>query len=225
MTKYDFEFNDNKFALRLFMICLITFIALLFITLQLNLNFLILITISLGIPILIFWLNRKKNPKIGFAIIGDSEIELNLNGTEEKFNLNEIENYQIHIYNGITLNIKLKSGKKIGIVSNSNFCNPMKFDTFCQELENKIEKYKAENNVELIRKKSFFEQAWLFPFLVILTSIAVILVLIALFKGIELKASIFMSMAPLLTLWGGYLSTKNRAKNKNLNINIYSTFC
>ncbi|SFA89810.1 hypothetical protein SAMN05660845_0864 [Flavobacterium swingsii] len=214
MTKYDFEFNDTKFAFRLFMICLITFIALLFITLQLNLNFLILITISLGIPILIFWLNRKKIPKKGFATISDCEIEFNLNGAEEKINLNEIKNYQIHIYNGTTLNIKLKSGKKIGIVSNSNFCNPMKFDVFCQELENKIEKYKTENNIELIRKKSFFEQVWLFPFLVIITSILIISVLIAVFKGMELKPSIFISLAPLSTLWGGYLSTKNRMKNK-----------
>jgi hypothetical protein len=115
-------------------------ITLLFITLLLNLGLLIFISISLGIPVLIFWLNRKKIRKNGFATINNNEVEFNLNGIKEKINLNEIENYQIQIYNGTTLNIKLKSGKNIGIVSNSFFCNPIKFNIFCQELENTIVK-------------------------------------------------------------------------------------
>jgi len=214
MKKYDFEFNDNKFAMRLFVICLVLFLVFLFIAVWLKFNFLISIAISLGIPILIFWLNRKKIPKRGFATMDNGKVEFNLNGIETKVNFNEIKNYQIQIYNGTVLNVKLKSGKRIGIVSNSNFCNPMKFDIFCQEFEKNIEKYKTENNIELTRKKSFFEQVWIFPFLVIITSILIISVLIAIFKGMELRASIFISLAPLMTLWGGYYSAKNRVKVK-----------
>jgi uncharacterized RDD family membrane protein YckC len=215
MKKYNFEFNDNKFAIRLFAFCLILFLTILFVvTITLKFNFIITISISLGIPILIFWLNRKRIPKNGFATMNDSEVVFNLNGIETKINFDEIKNYQIQIYNGTVLNVKLKSGKRIGIVSNSNFCNPMKFDIFCKEFEKNIEKYKTENNIELIRKKSFFEQVWIFPFLVIITSILIILVLIAIFKGVELKPSIFISLGPLMTLWGGYYSAKTRMKKK-----------
>ena len=215
MKKYDFEFNDNKFAIRLFLLCLILFLTILFVvTITLKFNFIITISISLGIPILIFWLNQKRIPKKGFATMNDSKVVFNLNGIETKINFNEIKNYQIQIYNGTILNVNLKSGKRIGIVSNSNFCNPKKFDIFCQEFENNIEKYKTENNIELTRKKSFFEQVWIFPFLVIITSILIISVLIAIFKGIELKSSIFICLGPLMTLWGGYYSVRNRIKKK-----------
>ena len=73
--------------------------------------------------------------------------------------------------------------KKMNLTSSSNFCKTENFNTYCQELEINIEKYISQHKLEMIRKKSFFEKTWFYPFLLILTGIIIVFIIILINKG------------------------------------------
>lgn len=215
MTKYEFEYVNQKYSLALFLISFATFFALLFTLVEFKkfFNIYLTMTLSFGIPILIFWLNKHKIKKNGFAILEDNYTEITKLDKLERINFDEIKNYQVQDYNGnISLFINLKNGKKINLSSNSTFCNTEYFDNYCQELESKIEKYLSLHQLKTIRKKTFFEKTWFYPFLLIITTIVIIFVIILISKGSGFPTSLIGAIAPLLTLWGGYFSAKNKAK-------------
>lgn len=222
MRNYNFEYNNQKYATKLggllFLLFFVLVFTLIFITrtlsIEKNLSFVLTIIIAGGIPIFLFKNNRKKIKKEGIAIIDNTSITFKLHDVEEKINFEDINSYLIQIYNGTLLNIKFKNGKTFKLFASPNFCDVSLLDAFCQDLETIIEEYKTINNLKLEKKKSFFENAWLFPFLVIITSLFVFFIIYALWKGRSFPVSSFlMSLGPLITLWVGYLTTRK----KNLN--------
>jgi ABC-type multidrug transport system fused ATPase/permease subunit len=216
MKNYTFEYDDDKLKLKLFLISLFLFFALLIGMLTSNIfNFFFLILISLGIPYFIFWFNMKKIKKNGSSEIENEKVKFSLNGLEKEIYFSEINYYFINSHNGSSLFIKLKNGKNFGVISNTYFSNPIKFTQFCHDFETEIENYKRENNIELIRKKSFFEQAWIYPFLIILTIIILALVAIVIYNGRNFTAPFFGAIGSLMTLWSGYFSGKRKARERN----------
>jgi hypothetical protein len=217
MAKYEFEYVNQKYSLALFFISFATFFALIFTLVEFKKFFNIYATmiLSFGIPILIFWLNKHKIKKSGFAVLEDNYTEISKLDKVERINFDEIKNYQVQDYNGnISLLINLKDGKKMNLSSSSTFCNAEYFGNYCQELEHKIEKYRSLHQLETIRKKTFFEKPWIYPFLLIITGIVIVFVIILISKGGKFPTSLIGAVAPLLTLWGGYFSAKNKAKKQ-----------
>lgn len=221
MAKYEFEYVNQKYSLTLFLISFATFFALFFTMLEFKKFFNVYFTliISFGIPILFFWLNKHKIKKDGFAILEENYTEISKSDKLERINFDDIKNYQVQDYNGnISLLINLKSGKKMNLTSSSNFCKTEYFDNYCQELEVKIEKYLSLHQLETIRKKTFFEKAWIYPFLLIITGIVIVFIIILISKGGGFPISLIGAVAPLLTLWGGYFSAKNKTKKQQSEI-------
>lgn len=217
MAKYEFEYVNQKYSLTLFLISFATFFALIFTLVEFKKYFNIYFTmiLSFGIPILIFWLNKHKMKKVGFAILEENYTEINKNDKLERINFDEIKNYQVQVYNGsISLLINLKSGKRMSLSSSPTFCSTEYFDKYCQELESKIEKYLSLHQLETIRKKTFFEKTWIYPFLIIITGIVLVFIIILINKGNGFPISLIGAVAPLLALWGGYFSAKNKTKNQ-----------
>ena len=148
MKNYEFEYDDDKLKIKIFLISFLLFPILFFGLMFLNIfNFFLLISVSLGIPALIIQLNIKKIKKKGFAEIENEKIVINLNGVEKEIKFKEIDNYFINSYTGSSISLKLKNGKRYGVISNRYFSNPIRFTQVCHIFETEYEKYKKVNNI------------------------------------------------------------------------------
>ena len=173
------------------------------------------IVFCFGIPFLFFFLNRKKIKKLGSAQLENEKVRIELENEITEIEFNQIENYLVQVYNGTLLQIKLLNGKKFKIYSNSNFCNTKQFDEFSSDLEAKIQNFKEINKVNIIRKNTFFERVWIYPFLIIMTISVVIILCYAIYNGKRIPTlKLIAAIAPILSLWAGYYGTKNRNKKE-----------
>jgi peptidoglycan/LPS O-acetylase OafA/YrhL len=220
MKEFEFEYDDNKFKGKLFLICFLLFILLLFGILFLTkLNFIIAMLISMGIPYFTFKFYQKKVMKIGFAKINAEKINFKLGAIEKEIFFNEIQNYSINFQNGTALSFKLNNGKRFGIISNIFFSNTIGFSKFCSHFENEILRFKGQEDIAQIRKKSFFEKPWVYPIMVIFTIIVVILAIIAIYKGVNFNAPFIGAVGSLGSAWSMYFNTK-RNMNENKQVNL-----
>jgi hypothetical protein len=210
MKTISFEYTDTKFTLRLLTLCFLTLLILVITTVNLiGMGGLIL---AFGVPILIFFVNKKKIKKQGIANIFASYSEFTIAAATAKVVYADIRTYQIERYNGIYLKVKFNDGKSFKLQANANFCNPIQFDTCCREFESVIQQYKANNNVQLTRKPSMFEQAWMLPFLVILTMGLAGGVIFAVSNGKSIPPTFYTSAVIVIPLWVGYLSARRKKR-------------
>ena len=212
MRDYNFEYTDTKFTLKLLGLSFLTLVTLL-IAMVVTVDLIGIIgslILAFGVPLLIFFMNKKKIKKQGTANIYDSYSEFKLANSSDKVVYADIKTYQVERYNGTHLKIKFKDGKDFKLQANSNFCNADQFDTFCNEFENSVQQYKTSNNVELTRKKSMFEQAWMLPFLVILTAGLIGGIIFAISQGKSIPPTFYTSAAVVIPLWIGYLNARKR---------------
>lgn len=223
MTQYIFEYSNQKYATKLLIICLclffLSFFGILGIAKIIQFNkivfLLLLLILSFGIPFLFFRLNHKKIKKVGSAELENDSVKFIIENEKKHIEFRKIENYLVQVYNGTLLQIKLLNGEKFKIYSNSNFCNTLEFDNFSVDLETKIQNFKNLSKLNIIRKKTFFERIWIYPFLIIMTILVVIIVIFAIYQGREIPTlKLIATIVPILSLWAGYFGTKNRNKNK-----------
>jgi len=216
MRDFTFEYTDTKFTLKLLGLSFLSFVVLL-IAMVVTVDLIGIIgslILAFGVPLLIFFLNKKKIKKLGTGNILDSYAEFKLADSTQKIEFGQIKTYQVERYNGTALVLKLKDGKDFKLQANTNFCNADQFDTFCQEFEKTIQQFKMTNNVELTRKKSMFEQAWMLPFLIILTVGLVGGIIFAISKGKNIPPTFYTSAAVVIPLWIGYFNARKRKQEQ-----------
>jgi hypothetical protein len=222
MRKYEFEYFNQKYASRLALFLSLSFLLLLFsslfilvlLSIKSQLLFLLMFILSIGIPFSIYLTQKNKIKKYGFALIYDSYLFINLDNSEQKIEYDNIRNFYIQRFDATLLYIVFIDGEKLKLSASSTYCDTVKFDEFCEALENKIEEYNLSNSEVIIRKKSFFEGAWFLPFLLVSTIAIIAMLIFALIKGSNIPLIKFLLViAPLFTLWAGYLSTKKKVKH------------
>ena len=99
MNEYKFEYSDQKFVTKLFIICsgifILSFASMIGISKVINLPSKFFITLFMllcfGIPFTYFWLNRKKIKKIGSAKLNDNNVEIEFENNEKKSILNRLK--------------------------------------------------------------------------------------------------------------------------------------
>lgn len=217
MNKYDFEYFNQKYTSKLILILFLFFFILLFSSIFLSAKYLVksqvifilCLAMSAGFPLMIFRMKRSKIKKNGTAIIFDSYVKFDLDNIEIEIKYNDIKSYLIQNYNGTLINLVLKNGDKFNIATNNTYCETFKFDHFSQDLEVVLKEYIEKNNIEIIRKKPFFEKIWVFPFMIIFTVIIIILILYAIINGKHIPLpKLFLAIGPLLTIWAAYFNGK-----------------
>lgn len=216
MADYNFEYTDTKFTLKLLGISFLTFILLL-IAMIVTIDLIGVIgglILAFGVPLLIFFLNKKKILKQGSAIINDSYSEFKLSDTTNKIVYSDIRTYQVERFNGTHLKIKFKDGSRFKLQANSNFCNSKQFDLCSQEFDDTVQRFKTTNGVELTRKKSIFEQAWMLPLLIILTGGLLGGVLYAIIQGKRIPPTFYTSGAIVIPLWVAFFNARKRKKDQ-----------
>lgn len=220
MKEYNFEYSNQKYATKLFLICFGIGFGLFFgifglskiVKLSGTYFLLVYIMFIIGIPFLIFWRNRKNIKKIGSAKLDENKVQFIYENNIKEIDFSNIQNYLVQTYNGTLLQMKLLNGEKFKMFSNSNYCNTLEFDKFSYDLEIKLENFKKLNNTSIIRKKSFFERVWIYPFLIIMTIFVAIIVFYGFYVGKGFSLKLITVIFPLISLWAGYYSAKNRNK-------------
>lgn len=212
MKEFNFEYTDTKYLMKLFGICWLVFVGMIIIVAQNKESISIIwaIILILSIPFAIYFFNRKKITKLGSAIITDASVTFQLAEVTQTITFEEITTYQVEQFNGTSLKLKLNNGTDFKLLANINFCNADQFDTFCQEFEQTILQFKTTNNAEITRKKTIFEQAWMLPFLVILSVGLVGMSIFALANDKNIPASFFTAAALLIPMWIAYFNAKRK---------------
>lgn len=212
MKDLKFEYTDSKFTLILLGLSLLSFVLLLIVEREVIelLGVIGALILTLGVPLLIFFLNKKKIKKQGTAMIHDSFSVFRLSGSTVQVDYADIKAYQVERYNGTQLKIKFMNGKNLKVEANSNFCNSSQFEAFCQEFERTIQEFKSINNVEIVRKKSMFEKAWMLPLLVVLNVGILGTFIHAHINGVKVPRILYTSAAILIPVWGAYYKAKKR---------------
>jgi hypothetical protein len=212
MRDFSFEYTDAKFTLKLLVLCflsLVVFLIAMAVTVDL-IGVIGSLIFVFGVPLAIFFLNRKKIKKHGTANIHDSYSEFTLADSTDKIVYSDIESYQVERYNGTHLKIKFKDGRSFKVQANSNFCNADKFDAFCREFEDTIQQFKATNHVELTRMKSMFEKVWMLPFLIIITAFILGAVVFEILMKRTPPTAFYTTSIIVTSLWIGYFNARKR---------------
>lgn len=214
MTEFQFEYSRQNIIVRVLIIALTAFIILFvstfFISQYIGIWTSILLTI--GVPILIFYFNKKRIKANGQAILASDKVTFELFDNNITYDFKDIKSYKIQYYRGVALSLKLNDRKKIRLLANDNFCDPEQFSAFCSVFEKTIDKYKSENESSSVRKPSIFEKQWYFVLLIILTMAAIGGLIYALMVDKAKPGSIFISLGALISLWTGYFTTKTKRK-------------
>lgn len=173
-----------------------------------NLN----VLVGLAVGILAIYMARSIYKKEGEAILGIDIINLKIDGNDIEIQFKNIKSYKIEYGNGVSLNLKLQSGPPINIIANNNFCNAQLLDSFCASLEDKLIAYKVSTNYGLERKPSIFEYKWMLYFLILATSIIVIMTFQSLSKTGNIQPSIISAIYIFSVLWSAWLIARIRKK-------------
>ena len=216
IRQYHFEFVNQKKSLMTFLVCFVSFFSIFFGMLYFKniFNPYFIIANSFGLPCLYFFLNKKKIKTLGFATLCNDYVEISILGTIKRINFNEIIDYQIEEYkSSISLTFNLKNGIKYRITSSSIFCDIKNFNFFCKNLKIEIEDFIKLHGISLIRKKTFFENKWVFPFLIISSIIIGAVIVFEKYLKKDVSLSLFSAIGPLLIFWGAYFNAKSK-KNK-----------
>ena len=158
MKEYQFEYTDSKYELKLWGISIGLLFSLLILLPLLTKNFIPLnidVALTIGIPVAIFLYNKKNIKKGGIAVLSDDYVVFELVNLDTKIFFKDITQYSISGgRNSLWISLYLKDSTRFRIICNTNFCKWNPFDTFQNELENTINNFQKENNIQIDKVKS-----------------------------------------------------------------------
>ncbi len=158
MREFTFEFADQRYLVRLLILCFLSLIVFLISSVALlvdSIGIFGCMAIAFGFPIALFFLFKKNIKKIGSAIITEDNIEFKSALLNQKILYSDIKFYAIQQYKSIALIIQPKIGKKFKLQANPNFCNTDPFRFLCSELDKSLQRYKISHQADLVKKKSW----------------------------------------------------------------------
>ncbi|MFI5164272.1 MAG: hypothetical protein ACHQHP_03385 [Bacteroidia bacterium] len=218
MKEYGFEYTNQSSVLKLMGVCFSLFFGLFFMFIYakdfINVGATSAIITSITIPIIVFWLFKKKCNLSGTASLNETFVELKLNEIFEKINFQDIESYKIEdVHNGIVLKIHFNDKRKLKIVANDHFSNSVNLGKFSNDLAESLEKFKVVNHSSLSRIKSMYESKFFLVYLIII-SLTFIVALFYSFKIGKIHPVIVLSSTPMIAfLWAQYYRIKKKYGN------------
>lgn len=215
VAEYKFEYSKRDVLIRFILLAIAIFVGLFIGMLSLihHIGVWPSLTLPVAIPCLIFYLNRKKFKSIGVANLYQDKIFIDLDESQLTFYFGDIETFKVEHFSGVALSLRLKDRTKFRLFANDN-CDYSQLEKLCADFEKVIEEFKSQTASELTREKSIFESKWLFILLIVMTGVGVIGFICGLIFGTgeNKTSSFFVVFVPLLTMWGGYLTTRLKRK-------------
>lgn len=207
MKEYPFEYTKQGIAYLLFLL-LFVIIGLVAVVLgKLFPNFLLAdILLSIIVGVLFFLLNKHRIKKTGKADLSETGVVFELS---DNINIKFSDLKYYYIYdgkNGIVFTLGLLDGTKFKIGANNNFCNVEPLKSLLIDIQEEIEKYKTQNQVNIIHLKSILARK---NAVYVLSFITVLIILGFIFTKMPVMIVSIAFTLPILINWIQYFRLKN----------------
>ena len=207
MQEYQFQYTKTRDTLLVLLLCFVVFVIIVFIGVYFKLEEFVIIIIELAAMFLVFRLLKKTAVRECVAKINDTSVDFNFKVTSRTINFNDLISFKAYYgKNGPVLYLN-NNADNFKISSNNNFCKTDNFQTFCQDLIIKLDKYKTTDNSHVIHEGSIFATKGMLYFL----SIATLIYLLAFFvenKAARLSVGIGGGFY-LLLMWIAYFNKRD----------------
>ena len=211
MKEYQFKYTKIKEALVAISLCIATFLLSEFLGIYLGLNTFLVIAISFGLTYLLFQKLKGKVVSNCNAKLGETSLTLEFEDETRIISFNDLTSFKAYYgKNEVVLYLKNKIDNfKISV--NNFYCKTDDFELFCKDTIIQLDKYKDNNNSNLIHEGSMFATKGMLYFLIAATSIYLIAFLI---EAKTLRLAIGLGGGYyLLIMWITY-SNKSKLKSK-----------
>lgn len=215
MGKYQFEYTDKKYLIKVFIV---------FVTVQV-ISVLIVLDNASSIgsiwylttcltSLVLFFVFARKSKKRGSATINDSFTEIYLPDRHVTIHYAEVKRYKIEHFRGRQLNVWLKNGFVFELNANYNFCNPAGFDQFVLAFDKFLTQHNRIHNVQVEKAPSMFLRAWVLPFLIILSAGLILVAAVVIYLRKTVPSSLYLSCILIGSLWTGYFAARKKVKSE-----------
>ncbi|WP_299762534.1 hypothetical protein, partial [uncultured Pontibacter sp.] len=161
----------------------------------------------------LFYLNGKRFRSVGVAFLFQDKLSIDLKESQSTFHFQDVETFKVEHFHGVSLSLCLRDRTKFRLFANDD-CDSSKLEKLCADFEKAIQEFKCQTGLDLTREKSILESKWYFILLIAMTGIGVIGFIYGIMFGTGENriSSFFVVFVPLLTMWGGYLTTRLKRK-------------
>jgi len=209
MKEYQFQYTKTSGTLLVLMICFAVFIITILIGVSLKIQEILIMGIELVLMILLFQFLKKIATGNCIAKINDTKVEFNLEEDLKIINFSDLVSFKVHYGSNATV-LYLKTENDNFKIYTTSFSRE-NFQSFCKDIQIRIEEYKASNKTQIIHKGSIFATAGMLYFLVIATLIYLLAFIV---ETKELRLAIGISGGfYLLIMWIAY-SNKRKLEDK-----------
>jgi hypothetical protein len=204
MHHYHFQYYSTKAALTMMAVCLVVFLAAVYMIMGLPFfekNFLGILVAVIA-PILLFYNQRDRVVKEGEAELGDDFVRIAIQGREESVYLSDLKSYRIEHNNGAMLTLHFRDGRltlKVG--ANGLYSDPSEFERFCNHFERVVIVHNRDMADKVVRKMPFMLSPYMLAGLLMLTAVVIAIFALSMSKGSELKSSFYTMVFAVMALW------------------------
>lgn len=210
MKEYPFEYTKQGIALLLFLLSFVIIGLVAIVLSKLFPNFrLIDIILSIIFGTVFFLLNKYRIKKTGEAELSENGVIFELT---EKINIkfNDLKYYYVYDgKNGMVFTFGFSNGTKLKIEANNNFCNVEPLKILLTDLQTVIEKYKTQNQVNIIHLKSILARK---NAIYVLSFITAFVILGFIFTRMPLMIISIAFTFPIILNWIQYFTLKRDNK-------------
>lgn len=212
MRDFQFEYTDQRFLWTLFGLMFGIFLGGLLIFVYLLKPFVspfFIMLILIGVPILFFFLYKKRIKKNGIAKLSGNSVNINLSDNEMRIDFKDIEYYYYYKdrHNSTTFTLHLNDKSKFKITCHNYYCNPESFDNFFVYFKNNIATFNKDNNCNISQLKTIFSKR-VVPF--ILIPLTIVLIPLLFFVPFPPKALIIGLTSGLIISWIKYITSRHK---------------
>jgi hypothetical protein len=171
MKEFHFEYTDHKITLKLLGVSVLVFVLLFIVLEQIAdlIGFMPSLVLLGGVPVLTFWLNRKKIKKQGSGILANDYVEFRLGDSTRKIQYADVKKYDVlrtwdrghegpstdnkeELHTRVSddeslsvfLKIKLRDNRQFKLQASSHFCDARQFHKFAWASADAFDRFNHE---------------------------------------------------------------------------------
>jgi hypothetical protein len=203
MHHYHFQYYSTKAALQMMAVCLVVFLAAVFLIMGLPFlekNFFGILAVIA--PIILFYNQRDRVVKEGEAELNHDFVRIAIQGREENVYFSDLKSYRIDHNNGAKLTLHFRDGRrKLTVGANGLYNDPSEFERFCNHFERVVIVHNRDVANKVVRKIPFMLNSYTLIGLLGLTFALIALFAVSMSNGKELRGSFYLAVFTVLALW------------------------
>jgi len=204
MHHYHFQYYSTKAALIMMAICLVVFLAAVYMIMGLPFfqkNFLGIL-LAVGAPVVLFYNQRDRVVREGEAELADDFVRIAIQGREENVNLSDLKSYRVDHSNGTVLTLHFRDGRRqLKVGANGLYSDPGEFERFCNHFERVVITYNRNATDKVSRKTPVMLSPYMLIAQIILTTALMALFGVTMSSGKEPRGSFYSAVFSVLATW------------------------